>query len=228
MNKKYLTSSVFKKFVMGASGLALVGFVITHLLGNLLLYKTEGNTFNEYAHKLESLGGLLVVAEMGLLVFFLVHAFSGVRLALSARTAKPIKYAVTKSKGGESKMGLSSNNMVWSGTFLFLFVVLHVAHFKFGPNIAEGYVASLSSGGEARDLHRHVVEQFQNPIVMIAYVVAMIFLGLHLRHGIWSALQSLGLTRENNSKAMYCIGGGLAILLSVGFLFIPLVIYFRG
>lgn len=226
MKKEYVSSSVFKKFVMGATGLALLGFVITHLLGNLLLYKKDGAAFNEYAHKLASLGGLLYVAEIGLLVFFLYHAFTGIRLALMAKEAKPIKYAVSKSKGGESKWGLASNNMVISGSALLLFVALHVWHFKFGPSIEEGYVTALSDGTEVRDLQRHVVEQFKNPLMVVLYVIAMGGLGLHLKHGIWSAFQSLGLTRENNSKTIYAAGGAISVVLAVGFLLIPIYLYF--
>ena len=231
MNKKYLTSTVFKKFVMAVTGLALIGFVITHLLGNLLLYKQDGTAFNEYAFKLASFGALLYAAEIGLLAFFLFHAFTGIRLTFLARSAKPIRPAMSKSKGGGSHWNLSSTNMAWSGTFLLLFLVLHILHFKFGPGIAEGYSVTLAGAAgtpEARDLQRYVVEQFHNPVIAGAYVISMIILGLHLRHGAWSALQSLGLTREGNSAKIYVIGGMLALLLSVGFLFIPITVYFRN
>lgn len=227
MNKKSLSSSVFKKVIMAVTGLALVGFVITHLAGNLLLYKSDPTAFNLYAHKLASFGVLLYIAEIGLVFFFLYHAFTGIRLALSGRASKPVKYAGAKSKGGNSKWGLASNNMVISGTALLVFLVLHVWHFKYGPGIESGYVTQVA-GEEARDLHRHVYEQFKNPAVVVAYVAVMIALGLHLRHGVWSAFHSLGLTRENNSKTLYIVGGGLAALLSVGFLLIPVYIYFFG
>ena len=75
MNKKYLTTTVFKKFIMAVTGLALVGFVVVHLLGNLLLYKSDGAAFNDYAYRLHSLGPILIIAELGLLAFFLFHAF---------------------------------------------------------------------------------------------------------------------------------------------------------
>ncbi|RYZ67712.1 MAG: succinate dehydrogenase cytochrome b subunit [Proteobacteria bacterium] len=226
MKKEYWSSTVFKKFVMGATGLALLGFVITHLLGNLLLYKKEGMAFNEYAHKLEGFGPLLWAAEIGLLGFFVYHAITGIRLAFLARTAKPKKYAINQSKGGPSKWGVSSNNMAITGTVLLIFVALHVWHFKYGPGLNEGYVTALNDGSEARDLQRHVVEQFKNPLIVGLYVFAMLGLGLHLRHGVWSAFQSLGLTRENNTKTIYTVGGALAAILAAGFLFIPVYIYF--
>ncbi len=227
MNKKMLSSTVFKKFIMGLTGLALVGFIITHLLGNLLLFKSDPAVFNQYAHTLAGFGIWLYVAEIGLATFFLFHAFTGIRLVLASRAARPVKYGMHKTKEGESKWGASSNNMAVTGSALLLFLVLHVIHFKFGPGLTEGYVAQVD-GVEARDLHRLVLEEFKNPLITGSYVAAMIFLGVHLRHGIWSALQSLGLTRQNNSKALYCVGGLLGILFAVGFIAIPVYLYFFG
>ncbi len=224
--KSSRTSSVLQKFVMAITGLLLVGFVITHLAGNLLLYPKEGELFNAYAQKLADLGPLLYVAEIGLVAFFLFHAVTGIRLAIRARQVTPTKYAMTKTKGGNSRWGFAANNMAITGTILLIFLVLHVIHFKYGPGIEAGYVATLSAGGEARDLHRHVVEQFKNPLMVGLYTAAMLFLAAHLRHGIWSALHSLGLTRETNSNKIYFVGGVLGILLGVGFLTIPVYIYF--
>ncbi len=226
MKTKIVSSSVFQKFVMGITGLLLVGFVVTHLSGNFFLLEKAGTLFNAYAHKLESLGPLLYIAEIGLIVFFLTHALTGIRLTLKARTAKPVKYAGAQSKGGESKWGVASNNMAITGSLLLVFLILHVIHFKYGPGMAEGYVTRLADGTETRDLHRHVVEQFKRPVIVALYVGVMSALGIHLRHGFWSALQSLGLTRENNSKTLYCVLSLAGALLGVGFLFIPLYIYF--
>lgn len=210
---------------MGITGLLLVGFTVTHLLGNLLLYPKDGTLFNQYAEKLASFGPLLYVAEVALAAFFLFHAVTGIRLALAARRATPTKYAVSASKGGPSKSGLASNNMAITGTILLVFLVLHIIHFKFGAGVDEGYVATLPSG-EARDLHRLVVEQFKNPIIVALYTGVMLVLAIHLRHGVWSAFQSLGLTRDTNSGKIYAIGGLIGILLGVGFLTIPVYIYF--
>lgn len=226
MKTKLVSSSVFQKFIMGLTGLLLLGFVIAHLSGNLFLLQKEGTLFNAYAHKLESFGPLLYLAEVGLVIFFLTHAVTGIRLAIRGYRTKPEKYLGAQSKGGASKWGLASNNMAITGSLIFVFLILHVLHFKFGPGMAEGYVTKLSDGAEARDLHRHVVEQFKNPVIVALYVAVMTTLAIHLRHGVWSALQSLGLTRENNSRTLYIAGGSLGILLGIGFLVIPLYLYF--
>ena len=225
MKTQFLSSSVAKKFGMALTGLLLIGFLVMHLSGNLLLYSKDGALFNAYAEKLASFGYLLYVAEAGLAAFFLFHAITGIRLALLKRSAKPTKYAVNQSKGGASKWGFAANNMAITGTVLLVFLILHVKHFKFGPGIMEGYATELPGGIQARDLHRYVTEEFKEPKEVILYTAAMIFLGMHLRHGIWSGLQSLGLTKETNSKALYLIGGGIGLLLAVGFLSIPAYIY---
>lgn len=212
---------------MGVTGLLLVGFVIAHLSGNLLIYQSEGTLFNAYAEKLASFGALLYVAEAALVAFFLFHAVTGIRLALLARSAKPIKYEVSRSKGGPSKWGFAANNMVITGSILLVFLVLHIIHFKYGNGMAEGYVTKVD-GVEVRDLHRLVVEEFKRPVITALYTIVMIMLGIHLRHGIWSAFQSLGLTKENNTKKLYAACGVLGALLGFGFLCIPVYIYFLG
>lgn len=224
--RAFFTTSVFKKVLMAITGLALVGFTLTHLIGNVLLYSSSGELFNNYAHKLMKMGFLLYIAEAGLAGFFLLHAITGIRLALSAKTATPSKYAVSRTKGGESKWGWASNNMAITGSILLIFLILHVKHFKFGPGITEGYVATLESGEQARDLFRYVREEFKNFRVVALYTIVMLALGFHLRHGVWSAVQSLGLTRENNTKKIYLMGGLIGILLGAGFLMIPLYVYF--
>ncbi len=212
---------------MALTGLLLVGFLITHLLGNLLLYSKDSTLFNGYAEKLESLGPLLYVAEVFLAGFFLFHAVTGIRLALLKRRTSPEKYAVSQSKGGDSKWGLAANNMMITGSVLLVFLVLHIIHMKFGPGLEEGYSASLTDGGApVRDLHRLAVEEFKKPVIVVLYSLVMLLLGAHLRHGIWSGFQSLGLTRESNTKTIYLVGGLLGILLAVGFLTIPAFVYF--
>ena len=227
--KKALTSSLGKKYVMGVTGLALIGFMITHLLGNLTLYWPDSTLFNAYAKGLHDFGAALYVAEIGLLLLFGVHAAMAFVLQRDKVKARDIGYAANQtSKGGESKFGLASNNMFWTGLVLLGFLIVHVLQFRFGNGIAEGYAVTID-GAESRDLYRLVYETF-NPeetsgwIWGGIYVAVMIFLGLHLRHGVWSWLQSLGGNTGRISPVLYTIALALAVLLAAGFLFIP--IYF--
>jgi succinate dehydrogenase / fumarate reductase cytochrome b subunit len=218
-------TTVAKKFIMALSGLALVGFVITHLLGNLTLYSRSDEPFNAYALKLHSFGMLLVAAEVGLLFLFLLHIFFALVAKKSHWSARNVGYRVWRSKGGGTPSNLSSRNMIISGLALLAFVALHVWQFRFGPGVPEGYTAQIH-GEEARDLHRLIVETFKNPAWVGFYVAMMIFLGLHLRHGFWSAFQSLGATRKDFTLKLRALGLVLSLILAVGFLFIPIFIYF--
>src|SRR3954471_22815678 len=100
-------SSLAKKFMMAVSGLALVGFVIVHLLGNLSLYKSDGSTFNAYAKGLHDLGALLVAAEIGLLAIFLMHIATGLGLKFGNSAARPVSYRMWRTKGGHTPSNLS-------------------------------------------------------------------------------------------------------------------------
>jgi succinate dehydrogenase / fumarate reductase cytochrome b subunit len=225
-------TGIARKLVSGITGLALIGFIIIHLLGNLTLFSTDGETFNKYAHFLESQGILLYIAEAGLVLFFLMHAVSGIQVWLGKRKAKKKGYEVYKSSGSPSKQSLSSKTMIVSGLILLVFLVVHVATFKYNVHLGQDVVQNEfmttydSIEGEVRDLHGIVWNAFQNPIAAFGYTAVMIFLGFHLRHGVWSAFQSLGAMKPKYSPLIYTIGGILAVLLAVGFLAIPLYIYF--
>lgn len=222
---KALSSSVGKKLVMALTGLALVGFVITHLLGNLSLYKRDGTTFNLYAEGLASFGWLLYAAEIGLLAMFVVHILMAFVIKKGHRDARPSGYKALRTKGGQTLSNVSSRNMIITGLILLGFLVLHITQFKYGPSVDAGYVVTIN-GVEMRDLHRLVHETFGNPLYVAIYVGAMLMLFYHLRHGFWSAFQSLGAMNARLTKPVYALGVLIALVLAAGFLFIPIWIYF--
>lgn len=217
-------SSVVKKIITALTGLALVGFAITHLLGNLTLLAPGSAPFNAYAANLESFGLLLEAAEVILFTLFVVHAVNGILLKLNHKAARPVGYRNFQTKGSPSRANLSSMTMIFSGFFLLAFLVLHIWQFKFGPSLAQGYVTEIK-GQKVRDLHRLVVETFKNPLWVSIYVAAMLFLGMHLRHGFWSAFQSIGIMKPSLSKPFYILSLMIATALAVGFLMIPVLIY---
>ena len=225
--QKALTSTVGKKVLMAVSGLSLVLFVIVHLLGNLTLYKADGAPFNAYAHALDSLGALKCIAEYGLIAVFGLHIYTGITVKARNSSARPVSYKMVQSKGGPSLSNPASRNMIISGVAILGFLILHIWQFRFGPGIQAGYVTQIK-GEEVRDLHRLVVETFKNPLYTTIYSVVMLFLGAHLRHGFWSAFQSLGAMNARLTKSFYAVGLALAVVLAAGFLFIPVWIYFGG
>ncbi|HVK38739.1 MAG TPA: succinate dehydrogenase cytochrome b subunit [Candidatus Kapabacteria bacterium] len=221
-----LSSQVGRKLLTGITGILLVAFVIAHLSGNLSLLQTNPDPFNRYTAFLSGFGGLLVFVEIMLALVILLHAYLGIAIALRRKKARAQGYEVYKSRGGESRQGLSSRTMAITGIVLLIFLVVHIWQFRFGPGVADGYVTTLD-GKEARNLHLLVVETFRNIGWVIFYVVATALLGFHLRHGVWSMLQSLGAMKPRMSKAIYSVAFVLGLLLALGFLFLPIWIYLR-
>ncbi|TNE71230.1 succinate dehydrogenase cytochrome b subunit [bacterium] len=218
-------TGIVRKLISGFTGIIWTIFAIGHLAGNLQLYKTDGTAFNQYGHFLESLGGLLILAEIFLVLFLGMHAISGIQVWLGKRKARPESYKLYQSAGSKSKQSLASRSMIVTGSVLLLFLVVHVLSFKF--NIFKpADVITLANGAQARDLYKYVWEAFKNPVYAFGYTFVMALLGLHLRHGVWSALQSLGMMKPKFSPVIYSIGGIIAALVAVGFLSIPLYIYF--
>ena len=222
-----LSSTVGRKLLMGLTGLGLVMFVAGHLAGNLSLLIGTRTQFNQYTHLLESLGPTLWIIELGLLALFGLHAYSGIMVWFTNRRARSDKYRKTANAGGPSLKSWSSVWMIFTGIVLAMFVVVHVWSFKYGPGVAEGYVQHVDGEG-IRDLHRLVVETFSQPGPVILYCGVMILLGLHLRHGFWSAFQSLGAMNSKLTPLTYAIGVLVAVLIGLGFLILPVWIYING
>lgn len=215
----FYRSQVGRKFVTGITGIALMLFVTGHLVGNLLLLG-DGTAFNLYGHKLESLGVLLYIIELTLTLILLFHAYIGISIAMEKRRARPQNYEKHVSRGHESRMSASSKSMIWSGLLLLVFIVFHVITMKYGPRYEV-----MIDGIVVRDLYTLTVETFKNPLYVIGYVVIMALLWMHLRHGFWSAVQSLTLMSPKNEQSIRLFGKVYATALGFGFLFLPIWIY---
>ncbi|MBX2821898.1 MAG: succinate dehydrogenase cytochrome b subunit [Rhodothermaceae bacterium] len=222
--RQLFTSQIGKKLLTGLTGLGLTLFVIVHMAGNLS-YFAGNEAYNAYAHKLLSLGPLLYIAELGLLAFFVFHIVLGVNIYLGKRKAREQGYKRYKTAGGQSKQSLSSRSMIVTGVILGVFLVLHLVSFKFGAY----YEAAESIDGKpVRDLARLLNEKFQSPLYAFGYSGVMVLLALHLRHGIWSAFQSLGATNPRLTPLIYTLGALVGLLIAVGFFILPLWIFFTG
>ncbi|HOR28099.1 MAG TPA: succinate dehydrogenase cytochrome b subunit [Candidatus Sumerlaeota bacterium] len=217
-----LWTTVGKKYLAAAAGLVFLVFVIVHLGGNLLLLLDNPNLYNSYSHHLVSLGPLLWFGEAVLLAFFLLHAVIGTLVYIRAREARPVGYHEIADAGKPSRKTLSSRTMIWSGIVILVFTILHLITFKFG----EHYTVVVD-GIEMRDFHTLVVEVFQKPGYVVWYLLAMVLLGLHLRHGFWSAFQSLGVNHPRYTPFIYGLGTVLAVLLAFGYIVIPIYVYFK-
>jgi len=221
-----LMSPVGRKVLTGVTGIGLVAFVIAHMIGNLTYLSPDPTAYNAYAYKLMSLGWIFYTIEILLALCFILHAVVGITIQVRRRQARPIGYKNYTSAGSPSLQGYSARSMIFTGIILLVFLVLHLISFKYGPGEAEGYIATLSTGEEVRDLRRLMTEKFQEPLYAFGYPIIMILLGMHMRHGVWSALQSLGVMSRRLSPLVYTLAAALGILVAIGFLFVPLYIYF--
>lgn len=210
-----MNSPIGKKLLTGITGLGLVTFVVVHLLGNLTLF-FSASTYNQIAYGVEKLWPATYLVEIVLLAIALIHIYIGSQIYIGKRQARPVDYAKYESAGDPSRQSLSSRTMIFSGLLLGVFLVAHLATFKFGTYYA-------IPGTARRDLSRLVFETFHKPTYTAGYVIAMSLLGLHLRHGLWSALQSLGIaTKPGTYIASAVLGSAIAL----GFIGLPLSIYF--
>lgn len=217
-----LTSQVGRKILTGITGVLLVLFVIAHLIGNLQLLDPDPEPFNAYGALLHGTGILLYLVEIGLAVVILLHAFIGISIWLRRRKARKNGYVESRSKGGASKQSVASRTMAITGTVLLIFLVIHIIQFRFGPD-----VRAVVDGESVHDLHLLVEQTFSHLGWVIFYVGVMLLLGFHLRHGIWSALQSLGAMKPRWSRGIYSLALVLGILIAVGFIILPVIIYLR-
>lgn len=203
---------------MGLTGVALFIYMVLHLAGNALILAGP-ELFNEYSHKLIS-NPLILPIEIGLLAIFLLHIYKALTMWTANRAARPVAYAKKELAGHTSRKSVASSTMIGSGLFLLVFVIIHVKQFKFGS----WYQLTDST---VRDLYRTEVEVFQNPFWVAFYVVATLLVGLHLRHGIASAFQSLGLDHPVYTRRLTVIGIAFALLIGIGLAIIPVWVYFR-
>ncbi|WP_340105041.1 succinate dehydrogenase cytochrome b subunit [Rhodohalobacter sp. 8-1] len=219
---KAASSQVGRKFLTGLTGIFLFIFVVFHLSGNLAIFG-DVDAMNRYSMFLHDLGPLLWIARIGLLAVFLIHTYIGISIWILKRRARPQKYEVYSSKGGPSRQSLSSRSMAFTGVVLLIFVVIHIDTFALGDT---GTV--MIDGQQTHDIKSLVIETFQGPYYAFGYTFVMLLLGVHLGHGIWSSFTSLTVKSKKASAIIYSIGIIFAILMAVGFLFIPMYIYFGG
>lgn len=212
----YLMSTIGKKQMVGVAGLGLSLFVLVHMSGNLLIFAGP-EAFNKYAYALTS-NPLIYVAEAGLLTIFLIHLLVALGLAFYNKVAKQKKYAVAATK---TKASYASKTLQYQGIIILAFLIWHLISFKFGPHYEVTY-----DGTEMRDLFTLVIEYFQNPLNVAAYVFVLFLLGMHLSHGLASSFQTLGLNGEKFDPTIQKIGKAYAFIVTAGFISQPVYVYF--
>jgi len=215
--RSFFSSTLGSKLLVAVTGISLVGFLIGHLAGNLLLFLGP-ETFNAYSHKLIT-NPLVYPAEVGLVLLFVVHAWKTIQLTIGSSKARPVRYVEKHSAGHTSRRSLASKTMIWSGLFLLVFVPIHIRTFKFGA-----YYETHEA--EVRNLYQLVIEVFSKPGYVTFYVVGMTIIGFHLWHGVSSAFQTMGADTPRFTPVIRRIGWTLAVVIALGFMSIPVWVFF--
>ena len=211
MSKKtnLLTSSVGRKFLMGATGLFLCSFLVIHLSGNLLLFKNDGGiAFDAYSEFMAT-NLLIRTIEIGLFAGFLAHIIFGAWLWLDNRRARPQRYEINKASDNST---LASRTTFFTGSIVFIFLVVHLNTF-FVPTRILGIELSMY------DL---VVEAFENPVYDAFYVIAIALLGYHLRHGFQSAFQTFSIRGQKYLMLVNIVALIFWLLIPIGYISMPL------
>jgi succinate dehydrogenase / fumarate reductase cytochrome b subunit len=205
-----LSTSLGKKQLMAVTGMLFLLFLAVHLIGNLTIYGGVP-AFNAYVDKLHGLGALLAVAEVVMLLAVLIHIIFAVILFFENRRARPVKYAVDKSGGGGRTF--SSQTMPYTGLLILLFVVIHLAT-----------TSRFFTDRTAKTTFQILTEIFSHKGYIAFYVVAMVVVALHVRHGLWSAFQTVGANHPKYMPLIERLSIILAFIVGIGFGSLPLAI----
>jgi succinate dehydrogenase / fumarate reductase cytochrome b subunit len=211
--RTFYGSMVGKKVVMGVTGLIGVGFVILHSLGNLLIFR-GATAINSYSHFLKSTGELLWLLRIVLIVAVILHVIAAVQLTRQSRAARPIGYA----KREPQVATVASRTMRWGGALLLIFIVLHILHFTTGTIRPAGVFSN-------EDVYANMVTSFRIWWVALFYVIAMVALGLHLFHGAWSSVRSIGVSPASPQPFHRRLSLAIAVLVWAAFTSIPLAVF---
>jgi succinate dehydrogenase / fumarate reductase cytochrome b subunit len=210
---RFWDSSIGKKAVMAVTGLVMVAFLIVHMLGNLQMF--EGSLkINEYSAALRRLGPLLWLARGGLLVAVVLHVIAAYQLTKRKQVARPVDYGDREPQVST----FAARTIRWGGVLVLIFVVLHLLHFTFG---------TLHPAFDHKDVYGNVVAAFQVWWIALLYLIAMVVVGLHLYHGTWSSLRTLGLTRPAANPFRRRAVTVLTWVIYLGFSVIPIAVFAR-
>ena len=212
-------STIVWKFAMALTGLVFIGYVIAHMYGNLKVFGGQA-AFDGYAEHLRELGepilpheGALWIIRVVLILSLVVHTVAAYRLWARAAGARSHRYAMKKA----TRSTLSSRTMRWGGTALLLFIVFHILNLTTG---------SITPGGASDSPYQRMLNSFSVWWVTAVYLLALVALGMHLRHGVFSSAQTLGYTSSQAARAFWNrVGWVIAVVVSGGFAIVPLSVF---
>jgi succinate dehydrogenase / fumarate reductase, cytochrome b subunit len=214
---QFYRSTIGKKIIMAVTGLIGVGFVIGHMAGNLQAFVGR-DKLNAYGALLHGpLAELLWLVRLVLIAAIVLHVLMAYQLTIRSRAARPVGYQQREPQVST----WASRTMKWGGVLLLIFIVLHILHFTTGQVDPAAWHDRLDGAGR-RDVYGNLVASFRIWWVAAFYVLAMIFLGLHLYHGAWSSVRTLGYAKPSPQPLHRRIALVVAALIWLGFTVVPL------
>ncbi len=206
------SSSVGKKQLQAVTGLLFLMFLATHLLGNLSIYGGRA-AFVAYAQHLHALGKLLLVAEVLLAAALIIHVGLGLILFFQNRGARPVRYTMDKSGGGRT---FSSQTMPYTGLLILGFIGVHLSNFSH-------HLVDQTN----RTIFQITAEVFSHKGYLAFYLFSMVIVALHVRHGLWSAFQTVGANHPKYMPFIEKLSIVFAVIVGIGFGSLPLVILWQ-
>jgi succinate dehydrogenase / fumarate reductase cytochrome b subunit len=202
------SSSIGKKQIMAVTGLGFCLFIIIHLLGNLTLYRGK-ESFLSYVERLHSLGSLVTLAEVGLVVFAVLHIGIGLLLFIQNVQSRPVRYAVRKNAGGRT---IGSITASYTGFLILVFIVVHLLKFRFvDKTTTNDFIILLNT--------------FTQIGYVLFYILGVLIVAVHVSHGFWSGFQSIGLNHPKYMPLIQRFGILFSVVLGAGFASIPVYIF---
>jgi succinate dehydrogenase / fumarate reductase cytochrome b subunit len=210
--RPFYRTTIGQKVIMAVTGLILVGFLLAHMLGNLQVFQGPA-AINDYAAFLHGpLAKAVWAQRVALLLAVLLHAWAAWSLTRRRATARPDGYA----KREDQVSTFASRTIRIGGVVILAFVVYHILHFT-TLDLDRSYVRG--------DVYGNLVKAFNEPLKVLIYVVAMIFIGLHLYHGLWSSVRTLGVSPASAHPLRRKVSLALAAIVWLGFTLVPVAIF---
>jgi len=216
--RSFWSSTIGKKIVMAVTGVIGIGFVIGHMLGNLQAFEgaEKINAYGRFLH--HTIGLELWIIRIVLLAAVILHVVAAVQLTRISQSARPVGYSRKKSQAAT----LASRAMRYGGLLLLIFIIVHIMQFT--TRSFPGYDAMDPAGGV--DVYANLLTAFQNPWWVLFYAVAMLALALHLYHGAWSSVRTIGASKPSANPLKHGISLLIAAVVAGGFVLIPFAVFF--
>tara|TARA_B100000700_G_scaffold116349_1_gene130930 strand:+ start:173 stop:844 length:672 start_codon:yes stop_codon:yes gene_type:complete len=216
----YFNSTIFRKTLAGLSGLFLVLFLLGHLLGNLQLFisgETGQKQFNEYALFMTTNPAVKILSVLTYSSIIL-HTILTLFLVFQSSNARDVKYLQSS---GNANSTWGSKNMAFLGTLILVFIVIHMKSFWYEMHFG---VIGLDPWGN-KDLHTVTVTAFNELWYVLFYVLSMVVLAIHLKHGVESVFQTLGIKTRRYVSLIHKAAYGFALIVPATFASIPIYLY---